>query len=101
MQDIGISMASHLLVELEKGRDMPRVMEKVVPVTITTDEINCYATITRSCISGITALLRLNKSRDVTKGKHINPQIDKLREIKKWAESQYDGCVDREVASVE
>lgn len=75
---------------------MPRVMEKVTPVVIATDEINCYATIQRSCISAITATLRLNKSKDRTKGKHINPQLTKLREIKKWAENQYDACVDAE-----
>lgn len=68
---------------------MPRVMEKVVPVKLTTDEINCYATIQRSMISAITACLRLKDK----KGKHTKAQIEKLRELKKWAENQYDMCV--------
>lgn len=77
-----------------KDRTMPRVMENPTPVKIITDEINCYATIQRSCISAITACLRMKNK----KGKHINPQIDKLREIKKWAEKSYDACVDVEMS---
>lgn len=46
--------------DLEKGRDMARVMEKIIPVKITTDEIQCYATIQRAMISATTAALRLN-----------------------------------------
>lgn len=72
---------------------MPRVMEKVIPVKITTDEINCYATINRNMIGGITACMRLlNK-----KGIHAKAQIKKLQEVKKWAEAHYDGCIESEM----
>lgn len=73
---------------------MARVMENPTPVRITTDELNCYATIQRSCISAITACLRMKN----VKGKHINPQLDKLREIKKWSECGYDSSVDKYIA---
>lgn len=76
---------------------MPRTMEKIIPVRISTDEINCYATIQRSCLAGIAALLRIAKSNEASKGKHLNPQITKLRELKHWAEGQYDSLVDDEV----
>lgn len=76
---------------------MPRTMEKIVPVRITTNEINCYATIQRSCLAGITALLRIAKNGEVSKGKHINPQLESFRKLKTWAENQYDACVDAEI----
>lgn len=38
---------------------MPRVMTNPTPVKITTDKINCYATIMRSMISASTAAIRL------------------------------------------
>ena len=68
---------------------MPRVMENPKPVKIVSDELNCYATIQRSMISAVTACLRLKDK----KGKHSRAQITKLREIKKWAENQYDETV--------
>lgn len=69
---------------------MPRVMEKVVPVKIMTEEINCYATISRSCISATTACLRMKG----IKGKHINDKLKMIREIKRWADNNYNACID-------
>lgn len=73
---------------------MARTMTNVTPVRITTDELNCYATIERSCISAITACLRMEQ----IKGKHINPQLNKLREVKSWAQNSYDQTVDKYLA---
>lgn len=40
-----------LVSQLERNRTMARTMEKIIPVKITTDEVQCYATEMRSNIS--------------------------------------------------
>lgn len=67
---------------------MPRIMEKVTPVKITADEINCYATVQRSCISAVTACLRVKDME------HVN----EFMKLKHWAEKMYDGKVKQQLA---
>ncbi len=59
---------------------MPRVMEKIIPVRISTDSLNCYATIQRAMITATTACLRL--------GDHEH--AEELRRFKNWSAEQYD-----------
>lgn len=42
---------------------MSRPMTRVVPVRLTTDEINCYATIMRAMVTATTAALRLGDDK--------------------------------------
>lgn len=58
-------------------------MEKVTPVRVTTDKVNCYATVERSCISAITACLRLGDED------HAN----KFVQLKQWAAGNYQDQV--------
>lgn len=67
---------------------MPRVMEKVIPVKITADEINCYATISRSCISAITACTRLG----------MFEKVQEFKKLKHWADGKYDTKVDQHLS---
>lgn len=62
-------------------------MEKVIPVKITTDKINCFATISRSCISAITACARLNNME----------KADEMKKIKHWADEQYDYLISKHI----
>lgn len=66
---------------------MSRTMEKIIPVKITTDEINCYATIQRSMITATTAALRLkdNKAAELFKKQRI------------WASEKYDEALARHI----
>ncbi len=64
---------------------MSRTMEKIIPVKITADEVNCYATIMRSCISGTTACLRV--------GDHEH--VEKFQAMRIWAENMYDRCIEK------
>lgn len=62
---------------------MARVMQKVTPVRIATDEVNCYATIMRSMISATTAALRL--------GDH--ELANKFKALKNNASESYDKAI--------
>lgn len=66
---------------------MPRIMEKVVPVKITADEVNCYATIMRSCIAGVTACLRIKDAE----------HVEEFQNLKDWASKMYDQKVEQQL----
>lgn len=76
---------------------MARVMEKIVPVKIMAEEINCYSTMERSCISAITACLRVRakavKDGDTKKVVKIDKQIEVFHSMKKQAIADYDNLV--------
>lgn len=64
---------------------MARTMEKIIPVKITTDALNCYATLQRAMITATTACLRLNdkKSAEICK------------KMKNYASEKYDELFDQ------
>ncbi len=59
---------------------MLQMSKEVMPVKITADELNTYATIQRCCITGITACVKLGETR----------QAARFRQLREWAESNYD-----------
>lgn len=80
---------------------MPRVMEKATPVKIVADELNCYSTQERSCMSGITSCIRVLKKAkaegDKQKIKQIKARVNEYRILKQKAAEDYDECVDRAI----
>ncbi len=62
---------------------MARIMSKVVPVKVVSEEINCYATIQRSMLAAVTACLRLGNDE----------KMDELNEIRRWASDKFDSIV--------
>lgn len=59
-------------------------MTRVIPVKITSDEVNCYATIERSCLAAITACMRLGDQR----------HVESFIKLKAWASGSYQDKVD-------
>ncbi len=62
---------------------MARIMSKIVPVKVVSEEINCYATIQRSMLAAVTACLRLGNDE----------KMDELNEIRRWASDKFDSIV--------
>lgn len=63
---------------------MSKIMSKVVPVRIASDEVNCYATIERSCLAAITACMRLGDQK----------HAESFTKLKAWANGNYQDKVD-------
>lgn len=57
-----------------------RMMEKITPVKIISDELSCYSTIQRSMISAINASLRLGDYK----------HTEMFNELRKWASDNFD-----------
>lgn len=66
---------------------MSRTMEKIIPVRISTDAINCYATIQRAMITATTACLRLGDTE----------HAEEFCRFKDWSSEQYNKVFQKHV----
>lgn len=69
---------------------MARTMEKIIPVKITTDEVQCYATEMRSNISATIAAARRGDTK----------QVKVYLQLKNMANAKFDEMVMRHLSEI-